>query len=718
LAWIVGWTSQLDYIVNELTLEELRRLISVSVKLWKERGTEPALVDVLYLATGARCRALNWFDFRWILGEDYIGEEWDGLDSWLISLPGEDARAEYLSNLRIVDDGDLNRRLVDRLVELMRALGERWEVTYLAFLDLFTEPGDLTQWDLTDGTGTQSADGAMELYDESTVRPIIPIDERSASYYLKVQFRDTGTPPSLQFTFLIDLGSDAKYMIDMRAEDDPTYPSQIFLLRYAYDDSSTVIGSVDLHLTYPIELDVWYGLRVTVVDDEVQRVFAILLDGSEVLRVVDTDPSSYSGSFEITLPTDDCELYFDEVEVMLLPTPDTALQVLSADFSYFSGAVFWYLTFDEELTYYSGTSQPAFRKVGDKLFLQSESTHRAISPWSEQAVAFLNTQLGLNAYSNVVLDPKGNNDGDRFTEQAITSEHYAQSINYSAQLGYHYVFMFHIQPLNRDNFEFNTYGTGIPNLQIRLDTTTNPPTITFPSSPSGVPDWSYVDEVEGWVRLAFGVDAAAASTFSIRMNVCNSSWTKSYLGVLGYGLNMWGNEIQRHDIQALASYIHSTSSTPVERSYDRLDWSYDLLPEWMNVAPAFALEVIFHEYTSAMFEASAVNMHFWGFPGSDAILCYMSTSRTIVVWSAVSGILVETDPVTWDWNQRVEIKFIGDDDGDGKLVVSGFLTGNGTYIGDPWQPEATASFYLGYSGYYGYRNINALIEACPRRVYI
>jgi phage tail-like protein len=183
LAWIVGWTSQLDYIVNELTLEELRRLISVSVKLWKERGTEPALVDVLYLATGARCRALNWFDFRWILGEDYIGEEWGGLDSWLISLPGEDARAEYLSNLRIVDNGNLNRRLVENLVELMRALGENWEITYLVFLDLFTESGDLAQWDLTASPSAEVTNGTLVLNSGESIQPISPIDVRAASCY-------------------------------------------------------------------------------------------------------------------------------------------------------------------------------------------------------------------------------------------------------------------------------------------------------------------------------------------------------------------------------------------------------------------------------------------------------------------------------------------------------------------------------------------------------
>jgi hypothetical protein len=44
---------------------------------------------------------------------------------------------EYRSDLRIVDDGALNKTLVKRVLRLMRAAGERWNVTFLDFLDLF-----------------------------------------------------------------------------------------------------------------------------------------------------------------------------------------------------------------------------------------------------------------------------------------------------------------------------------------------------------------------------------------------------------------------------------------------------------------------------------------------------------------------------------------------------------------------------------------------------
>lgn len=67
LKWIVGWTSELDNITRELSDDELRRLISISAQLWKERGSDDALINVLYFATGARCRYWNWFDFRWVL---------------------------------------------------------------------------------------------------------------------------------------------------------------------------------------------------------------------------------------------------------------------------------------------------------------------------------------------------------------------------------------------------------------------------------------------------------------------------------------------------------------------------------------------------------------------------------------------------------------------------------------------------------------------------
>jgi phage tail-like protein len=143
---IVGWTGKLTKITEVLDNDTLRVLISTSVALWKKRGTEDALNNVLYLTTGAQTRILNWFFYRWILEENKIAQERFGNDIYLIEVPGTAEGYENRSNLRIVDDGTLNRDLVKNLVKLMRPVSERYTITYVSFLDLFNTDDDTSKW--------------------------------------------------------------------------------------------------------------------------------------------------------------------------------------------------------------------------------------------------------------------------------------------------------------------------------------------------------------------------------------------------------------------------------------------------------------------------------------------------------------------------------------------------------------------------------------------
>src|SRR6185503_3223185 len=130
---IVGWTKALEGITDALDSATLRRLIATSVPFWDQRGVEEGLEGILRLTTTARCYILNWFDLRIILDETALGE-----DPWLLSVPGEgDPPDESTFNVRIVDDGTLNRALVRDLCRLARPSGERILITYLGFLDQF-----------------------------------------------------------------------------------------------------------------------------------------------------------------------------------------------------------------------------------------------------------------------------------------------------------------------------------------------------------------------------------------------------------------------------------------------------------------------------------------------------------------------------------------------------------------------------------------------------
>lgn len=84
----VGFTKELDNITKDISDDDLRKIISLAVALWKKKGLEVGYEDIIRVFTGANVRIFNWFDFRYIVGEQSFGESQLGEDAWFISVPG------------------------------------------------------------------------------------------------------------------------------------------------------------------------------------------------------------------------------------------------------------------------------------------------------------------------------------------------------------------------------------------------------------------------------------------------------------------------------------------------------------------------------------------------------------------------------------------------------------------------------------------------------
>lgn len=147
---IVGWTKKLNPITDRMDADTLRRLISVSVPFWKQRGIDDIIEDILRLLTGTRVRVLDWFWYRWILDETQMSEEHDGLDPYLLDTPGEGPDVQTYA-VRIVDNGNLDYVVIRNVLKLTRPIGERIEVAYIGFYDRFEVDGDKVQWLDTSG---------------------------------------------------------------------------------------------------------------------------------------------------------------------------------------------------------------------------------------------------------------------------------------------------------------------------------------------------------------------------------------------------------------------------------------------------------------------------------------------------------------------------------------------------------------------------------------
>lgn len=104
---IVGLTSELDAITNDISEQDLRKLISLAVALWKEKGLEIGYRDIIRLFTGKNSRVFNWFDFRYIVGEQGLSQEELGEDSWLIAPPnvlGQESAGNVIYYLSFEDN--------------------------------------------------------------------------------------------------------------------------------------------------------------------------------------------------------------------------------------------------------------------------------------------------------------------------------------------------------------------------------------------------------------------------------------------------------------------------------------------------------------------------------------------------------------------------------------------------------------------------------------
>lgn len=326
---IVGWSSIYDYITDELTTDQLRRLIASSVALWKSRGNEDSIMDLLTIATGARMRLWNWFDFRWVCDDTILGEAHDGRDPWMISLPAGSSREEYWSNLRIVDDGSLNKKLVRDIVGLMRAISERFEITYITFLDLFEVDDDNLQWyDTYQASATGDpitvADGAATLGDDTVAESVIVKSNEAQGWdnyvsFWRVKIGQIGAAVGTANLLFYADDFDNGFSISLDVPND----------RFSLGTIVSGTPTYSYHAAMPgnFQADVYYGVRVTItpVPSTGQVNIVLHVDNDELLN--QTVASTYiSGAIGFGHAIDQT-ITVSEVEVLKLPADIDLIQI-------------------------------------------------------------------------------------------------------------------------------------------------------------------------------------------------------------------------------------------------------------------------------------------------------------------------------------------------------------------------------------------------------
>lgn len=321
---IVGWTPNLNTITDRLDADKLRKLIATSIPLWKQRGTDDALQNVITLVTGARTRVWDWFTFRWVLDETEMGEEHQGRDPWIIDLPGFPNVDEYRSNLRVVDDGTLDTVLIEELVKLMRAAGERWEISFIDFLDRFLIDGDDTQW-FESGMDVPVVEGGLAKLSNSSVGEYSLVSLERASewtnYVVYVRMRGAATQQQDVFGVLFYWDSNQDYyaaQLDMAM-------NAVWLIKVTGGVWNII--ALQMYQHGVLTSNVFYGIRVQVSDEGATNRIKVYVDSDLIIDATDSDHSSGSIGFFHTADVSDVEV--DEVEMFQLPMNTSTIDINS-----------------------------------------------------------------------------------------------------------------------------------------------------------------------------------------------------------------------------------------------------------------------------------------------------------------------------------------------------------------------------------------------------
>lgn len=316
---IVGWTPDLDGITDGLDAATLRRLIAVSVPMWKKRSTETSIVDAINLLTSRRSRVWSWFDLRWVTDETVLGEEHQGRDPWMIQFPGPPGGREFWSNVRLVDPGTASHQVVRDVLNLMRPCGERYLLTYLKFLDLFEIDGNAAQWDvLLGGQSPVVADGALKLTDTTQVEATVANTSGSADWSNLVAYGRFRGGPIFGLLFYCDLSVNA-YSATLSVADNK------LKLEKLTSGTPALIAEFDLDtIGYTLQDDIWYGLRVQITPEGATNRIKVYFNSMELIDTTDATWTKgtvavYHGASSVV----EC----DEMEVMGLPVVTETVEI-------------------------------------------------------------------------------------------------------------------------------------------------------------------------------------------------------------------------------------------------------------------------------------------------------------------------------------------------------------------------------------------------------
>ncbi len=252
------------------------------------------------------------------LGTVLPESDWEVVDE---SFAADD---EYRSDLRIADDGSIDRTLIKRMLRLMRGVGERWNITYLDFLDLFQVEGDDLQWAPLSSGNVPIENGMMRLSDTTVAQETFAIVAGSSAwreYVFSSRLRGRSDVSGSAFSLLFyytDALNHYRVLIDTF---DQTLRVQSVVTGAVTNLATVNLGAIEFNLLP----DVNYTLRITVVNESLGHRIQVTVDGAEIASLV-TAKDLTQGTVGYRHDAS-AQVEIDETEVFQLPVDSDTLEI-------------------------------------------------------------------------------------------------------------------------------------------------------------------------------------------------------------------------------------------------------------------------------------------------------------------------------------------------------------------------------------------------------
>lgn len=293
LAAQVGFGPDLSGIIANLNTITLRRLISLAVTMWKEKGTPAGLKGIIRGMTGISPEYLDWFDMRWIVGETEIGESGGGTDSWMIGgLSSE--YDEYVSLLSLMDDGTLDRQLLLDLVGLVRPVSEYIEISIFDFLDVFGG-GSRRKWStyvgapaVVESEKLVVTDGTIEIPLITVVDPLLMED-----YYVSVLATFS------ESVLVIHIYANESKYYEVKVSPYGVGGSWHSVLTRFDTDGETVLATEEIPDGMDIVQDYPYTIEVSARNQGTDTRIFVSVDNVYVIDVIDSSATFNKGGVRI-----------------------------------------------------------------------------------------------------------------------------------------------------------------------------------------------------------------------------------------------------------------------------------------------------------------------------------------------------------------------------------------------------------------------------------